>query len=48
MAIIYKTLFEVKLLHEFYLTRKDGNTIFALPDQPARLKFLLDEYTRGN
>jgi len=47
MAIIYKTLFEVKLLHEFYLTRKDGNTIFALPDQPARLKFLLDEYTRG-
>src|SRR5678810_911066 len=47
MAINYKTLFEVKLLHEFYLTKKDGTTVFSVSDQPNRLKFLLDEYTVG-
>jgi hypothetical protein len=47
MAIIYKILFEVKLLHEFYLTEKDGTTIFTGADQPTRLEFLLDQYSKG-
>lgn len=40
MAINYKILCEVKLLHEFYLTEKDGSNIFDLPAQPDRIDFL--------
>ena len=29
MQTIYKILFEVRLLHEFYLTRQDGSVIFS-------------------
>jgi hypothetical protein len=46
MALIYKTLFEIKLLHEYFLTRKDGTTIFSEPDQPARLAFLREEFNK--
>src|SRR5687768_10034461 len=46
MALIYKTLFEIKLLHEYFLTRKDGTTIFSEPDQPARLAYLREEFSR--
>src|ERR1700730_16639813 len=45
MPLVYKTLFEVKILHEFFLTEKDGKTIFELPNQADRINFLLDEYT---
>ena len=45
MALIYKTLFEIKLLHEYFLTRKDGTTIFSEPDQPARLAYLSEEFS---
>jgi hypothetical protein len=48
MPVIYKILFEVKLLHEFYLTRPDGSTIFELANQGERLNFLLEEFTNGN
>ena len=44
MPLVYKTLFEVKILHEFFLTEKDGKTIFELPNQADRINFLLDEY----
>lgn len=44
MALIYKTLFEVKILHEFYMTNADGTTVFDLPTQQQRLTFLLDRY----
>jgi hypothetical protein len=46
MALIYKTLVEIKLLHEYFLTRKDGTTIFSEPDQPSRLAFLQEEFSR--
>jgi hypothetical protein len=44
MSIHYKTLFEVKLLHEFYLTSTSGNTIFSLNSQQDRLQFLTEEF----
>ena len=44
MSIHYKTLFEVKLLHEFYLTNTSGDTIFSLNSQQDRLQFLSEEY----
>ena len=44
MPVIYKTLFEVKLMHEYYLTKKDGSVVFENAGQPARLNFLLDEF----
>ena len=44
MSIVYKTLFEVKLTHEFYLTRTNGETIFSFAPQDARLAFLQDHF----
>ncbi|WP_367867738.1 hypothetical protein [Pedobacter sp. WC2423] len=40
MNIVYKILFEVKLLHEFYLTDKTGGNIFDFAAQGDRLNFL--------
>jgi len=47
MPVVYKILFEVKLLHEFYLTRSDGQTIFSLPAQGDRIEFLKDRFLRN-
>lgn len=44
MPVIYKTLFEVKVMHEYFLTRKDGSVVFEKPDQTSRLEFLLNEF----
>lgn len=44
MDVNYKILCEVKLLHEYYLTNKDGSTIFDLPAQADRLAYLQDRY----
>jgi hypothetical protein len=44
MDINYKILCEVKLLHEYYLTDKDGSTIFDKPVQADRLNFLRDRF----
>jgi hypothetical protein len=44
MALIYKTLFEVKILHEFYMTDADGGTVFNLPSQQQRLTFLRNRF----
>src|ERR1043165_4516206 len=47
-SLIYKTLFEVKLMHEFFLTDQTGKTVFSLLDQEERKRVLLDEYARDN
>lgn len=38
--MIYKILFEVKLLHEFFLTDHTGKNIFTIPLQADRIDFL--------
>ncbi len=47
MAVIYKTLFEVKLLHEYYLTQTDGITVFESATQDDRTAFLGRFYEKG-
>ncbi len=42
MQTIYKILFEVRLLHEFYLTNPDGSSIFGAASAAARDSFLQD------
>ncbi|WP_440133005.1 hypothetical protein [Chitinophaga sancti] len=42
MQTIYKILFEVKVLHEYYLTNPKGDTVFDLDNQADRLIFLND------
>lgn len=44
--IIYKTLCEVKWLHEYYLTREKGETIFEKVTQSDRLDFLFDRFMK--
>jgi hypothetical protein len=44
--IIYKTLCEVKWLHEYYLTREKGETIFDKVTQSDRLDFLFDRFVK--
>lgn len=47
MSTIYKILFEVRLLHEFYCTNHDGAVIFDLP--PAgRTAFLQERFGRDD
>jgi len=40
MDLIYKTLFEIKLMHEYFLTREDGTNLFGEPDPRKRLDLL--------
>jgi len=44
MAVTYKTLFEIKLMHEYFLTREDGTVVFSEPDPTKRLDFLVEEF----
>jgi hypothetical protein len=44
MALIYKILFEVKLMHEFYVTSDNGDVVFALNNQADRMSFLLEQF----
>lgn len=46
MRTLYKILFEVKLLHGFYLTDPEGSAIFDLPAQEDRMNFLLDRFSK--
>lgn len=48
MAVLYKILFEIKVLHEFYLTLPNGQTVFGLPAQTDRINFLFDRFARGD
>ena len=45
MPLIYKTLFEVKLIQEYFFTDINGDTIFAQANQSDRLNLLLNEYS---
>jgi hypothetical protein len=47
MQTIYKILFEVRLLHEFYLTRPDGSSIFGAASAADRDSFLQDYFDRS-
>lgn len=42
MRTLYKILFEVKVLHEYYLTDPPGTSIFGLVAQSDRMQFLAD------
>lgn len=44
MNTVYKILFEMRLLHEFYLTDKEGKNIFDFPAQADRLNFLKQRF----
>lgn len=44
MVVNYKTLFEVKLLHQYFLTGQDGVVVFEKPDQASRLSYLAEEF----
>jgi len=44
MNILYKILFEVKVLHEYYLTDPQGSSIFDAGTQAARLQYLLERF----
>jgi hypothetical protein len=41
-------LFEVKILHEYYLTDSDGANIFDHPLQKDRINFLRDRFLKGD
>lgn len=43
MVLLFKTLFEVKVLHEYYFTNTIGSTIFSINAQQDRLQFLKEE-----
>lgn len=46
-SVIYKTLFEVKILHEYFLTRPDGSGLFdKTPQQKAT--FLQEEFSANH
>jgi hypothetical protein len=44
MEVIYKTLYEIKLEHEFFLTKEDGTNIFSESVQQNRLSGLEKAY----
>ena len=48
MAVIYKILFEVRVLHEYYLTKSDGQSIFNLANQDDRIEFLKDRFLQDD
>ena len=48
MELLYKTLFEIRLMHEFFQTKEDGSNLFNEPDQGNRMNLLrqLDDADR--
>jgi hypothetical protein len=40
MDLMYKTLVEIKLMHEYFLTKEDGTNLFSEPDPLKRLDLL--------
>lgn len=48
MAIVYKILCEVKLMHEYYLTGSKGETIFDEALQEDRISFLQQQFINDN
>jgi hypothetical protein len=47
MSLVYKTILDVKIMHEYYLTDKEGNSIFSKPLQQDRLDYLANEFELG-
>ncbi|MBA4057147.1 MAG: hypothetical protein C0490_20710, partial [Marivirga sp.] len=47
MAICYKTLFEIKIFHEYYLTDPDGKNVFDFAAQQDRINFLFERFANG-
>lgn len=47
MSLLYKPLFEVKLLHEYFITDSEGNTPFDDPDPESRMLFLEKAFASG-
>jgi|GEM_PF-273369 len=45
MRILYKILFEVKVLHEYYLTNPPDDSIFSQATPQGRMQFLLARYS---
>src|SRR5579871_5107207 len=45
MSMIYKTLFEVKFLHEFFLVNESGNSVFDVANATDRETFLTSMFT---
>jgi len=48
MNIIYKPLVEILLLHEFYLTESEGNTIFDKTLQADKIDYLINNYNESD
>jgi hypothetical protein len=44
MDLIYKTLFDIKLEHEYFLTLEDGKSLFEESDPVARMTMLQEAY----
>ena len=47
MAVIYKTLFDIKILHQFYFSEQKGETIFDQPVQADRISFIQRKLAAG-
>jgi len=47
MAIVYKIICEVKLLHEYYLTGSQGQSVFDETSQDDRLQWLYNHFSQG-
>ena len=48
MPAIYKILFEVRVLHEYYLTQADGQSIFNLANQNDRIDFIKNRFLQDD
>lgn len=46
MAIVYKILCEVKLMHEYYLTGSKGENVFDFVAQGDRIDFLFQQFVK--
>ena len=46
MKLLYQILFEVKVLHEYFLTNPDNTSVFQDATQTDRLAWLNDRYTK--
>ena len=45
MSLVYKTLFTINILHEYFLTTPEGKTVFDETTPEARMAFLLNEFS---
>jgi len=48
MSFIYKTLFTINILHEYFLTNPEGKTVFDEITPGGRMQFLLNEFSLGH